>query len=149
MLSSCIFFLIGIGFTCTRNFRKTFQRLFGRKSRRFCDELEYFWSFKFSHISWNFSKSAWKWLPLFGKMMDICLLTQKNQTLEGIFGWNIALWQNIWVGIGQFLSNWTAARASLALCGAAESINSGRHILESRRADRCANDAFWLRSELP
>ena len=30
-----LFFLIGIGFTCKKNFRKTFQRLLGRKPRRF------------------------------------------------------------------------------------------------------------------
>ena len=30
-----LFFLIGIGFTCKKNFRKTSQRLLGRKPRRF------------------------------------------------------------------------------------------------------------------
>ena len=43
----------------------------------------------------------------------------------------------VWVRIGQFLSKWPAVRASLALCG-----RVNHHILESRCADRCANDAF-------
>ena len=36
-----LFFLIGIGFTCKKIFRKTFQRLLGRKPRRFCDQLTF------------------------------------------------------------------------------------------------------------
>ena len=36
-----IFFLIGIGFICKKNFRKTFQRLLERIPRRFCDQLTF------------------------------------------------------------------------------------------------------------
>ena len=71
-------------------------------------------------------------------MIDLCLLTQKNQTLQGVIGQNIALWQNLWVGVGRFERRSSARR----LRSAAGSINSGRHILESRCAERCANDAF-------
>ena len=33
-------FLIGIGFTCKKNSRKTFHRLLGRKPRHFCDQVK-------------------------------------------------------------------------------------------------------------
>ena len=74
-------------------------------------------------------------------MIDLCLLTQKNQALYGVIGRIIALWQNLWVGEGRFERRSSSTRASLALCGRFNQ-NSGRHILESRCAERCANDAF-------
>ena len=74
-------------------------------------------------------------------MIDLCLLTQKNQTLYGVIGRNIALWQNLWVAVGRFERRSSSARAR-HLRSAAGSINSGRHVLESRCAERCANDAF-------
>ena len=74
-------------------------------------------------------------------MIDLCLLTQKNQTLWGVIGRNIALWQNLWVEVGRFERRSSSARAR-RLRSAAGSINSGRHILESRCAERCAKDAF-------
>ena len=36
-----VFFLIGIGFICKKNFMKTFQRLLGRILRRFCNQLTF------------------------------------------------------------------------------------------------------------
>ena len=36
-----VFFLIGIGFTIKKNFRRTLHRLFGGKPRRFCDQLNF------------------------------------------------------------------------------------------------------------
>ena len=36
-----VFFLIGIGFICKKNFRKTFQRLLGRILRCFCEQLTF------------------------------------------------------------------------------------------------------------
>ena len=56
-------------------------------------------------------------------------------------GRNIALWQNLWVEVGRFERRSSSARAR-RLRSAAVSINSGRHILESRCAEGCANDAF-------
>ena len=141
MLSSC-FFLIGFRFIWKKNFRKTFQGLLGRIPRRVCDQLT-FSMIQVSHISWNFSKSARKVSHFFAKMIDLCLLTEKNQTLKGVIGRNIALWQNLWVGVGRFERRLSFARArARRLRSAADSINSGRHILESRCAEHCANDAF-------
>ena len=54
----------------------------------------------------------------------------EKPNIMGVIGRNIALWQNLWVGVGRFVRS------------AAGSINSGRHILESRCAERCANDEF-------
>ena len=45
---------------------------------------------------------------------------------------------NLWVGVGRFERRPRVRR----LRSAAGSFNSGRHILESRCAERCANDAF-------
>ena len=67
----------------------------------------------------------WSW-----KNMKVDVL---KSTIEN----GIALCQNLWVGVGQFERRSSSARASLALCG-----RFGRHILESRCAERCANDAF-------
>ena len=33
----------------------------------------------------------------------------EKPNITGGIGWNIALWQKVWVGIGQFLSKWTVA----------------------------------------
>ena len=120
--------------------QEDFQRLLGRIPRRVCDQLT-FSVIQVSHISWNFSKSARKVSIFFAKMIDLCLLTEKNQTLKGVIGRNIALWQNLWVGVGRFERRSSSARAR-RLRFAAGSINSGRHILESRCAEHCANDVF-------
>ena len=80
--------------------------------------------------------------PFFAKMKDKCLLTPKIQSLQGVFGRNIALWQQVLVGIGRFPSKWPPARASLALCGR---VNC--HILESRCGERCANNEFLTSSQ--
>ena len=34
------------------------------------------------------------------KMIDMSVLSQKNQTLQVLFGWNIELWQNLFVWVG-------------------------------------------------
>ena len=69
---------------------------------------------------------------------------EPRQSLEkSSIGRNIALWQNLWVGEGRFERRSSSARArARRLRSATGSINSGRHILESRCAERCANDAF-------
>ena len=65
----------------------------------------------------------------------------EKPNIIGVIGRNIALWQNLWVVVGQFERRSSSARAR-RLRSAAGSINSGRHILESRCAERCAKDAF-------
>ena len=67
----------------------------------------------------------------FAKMIDLCLLTQKNQTLWGVIGRNIALWQNLWVGVGRF-----ERRSSSALCGWFNQIRSPYSWITMRRALR-------------
>ena len=89
-----------------------------------------------SHISWNFSKSARKVSIFFAKMIDLCLLTEKNQTLKGVIGRNIALWQNLWVGVGRFERRSSSARASLALCGRFNQFRSLYSWITMRRALR-------------
>ena len=138
MLSSC-FFLVVIGFICKKNFRKTFQRLLGRIPRRISINI-------FNNSSFNTFPGFSQNLPenvsiFFAKMIDLCLLTQKNQTLYGVIGRNTALWQNLCAGLGRFDRRSSSAHAS-RLRSAAGSINSDRHILELRCAERCANDAF-------
>ena len=65
----------------------------------------------------------------------------EKPNIIGVIGQNIALWQNLWVGVGWFERRSSSARAR-HLRSAAGSIKSGRHILESRCAERCANNAF-------
>ena len=60
----------------------------------------------FNNSSFNTFPGIYQNLPenvsiFFAKMIDLRLLTQKNQTLYGIIGRNIALWQNLWVGVGR------------------------------------------------
>ena len=69
-------------------------------------------------------------------MIDLCLLTQKNQTLWGVIGRNIALWQNLWVGVGRFERRLSSARASLALCGRFNQFRSPYSWITMRRALR-------------
>ena len=69
-------------------------------------------------------------------MIDLCLLTQKNQTLWGVIGRNIALWQNLWVGVGRFERRSSSARASLALCGRFNQFRSPYSGITMRRALR-------------
>ena len=134
--SVAVFFLIGFRFIWKKNFRKTFQRLLGRISRRVCDQLS-FSMIQVSHISWNFSKSARKVSIFFAKMIDLCLLTEKNQTL------NWTKYCTVAKSVGRSRPIWTSVVVrARRLRSAAGSINSGRHILESRCAEHCANDAF-------
>ena len=58
------FFLIGIGFTCKKNFRKTFQKLLGRKPMRFCDQLTFSTIQVFAHFL-EFLKICPKMFPFF------------------------------------------------------------------------------------
>ena len=69
-------------------------------------------------------------------MIDLCLLTQKNQTLQGVIGRNIALWQNLWVRVGRFERRSSSARASLALCGRFNQFRSPYSWITMRRALR-------------
>ena len=69
-------------------------------------------------------------------MIDLCLLTQKNQTLKGVIGRNIALWQNLWVGVGRFERRSSSTRASLALCGRFNQFRSPYSWITMRRALR-------------
>ena len=130
MLSSC-FFLIGIGFICKKNFRKTFQRLLGKVPRRFCDQL----TFSIIQVLTHFLE----FLKICPKMFPFFSLKWKNQTIGGNWtkyctvaksvGWAWPIWPSVVICAYYFRS-------------AAGSINSGRHILESRCAERCANKAF-------
>ena len=131
---SCFFF-IDFRFIWKKNFRKTFQRLLGRIPRRVCDQLT-FSMIQVSHIFWNFSKSARKVSLFSAKMIDLCLLTEENQTLKGVIGRNIALWQNLWVGVGRFERRSSSARASLALCGRFNQFRSPYSWITMRRALR-------------
>ena len=77
-----VFFLIGIGFICKKNFRKTFQRLLGRIPKCFCDQLTFSITQVLTHfpgISQNLRENV---SIFFAKFIDLCLLTQKNQTLR-------------------------------------------------------------------
>ena len=68
-------FLIGIGFTCKKNFRRTFQRLLGRKPRRFCDQLTLSIIQVLAHfpgISQNLPENV---SIFFAKMIDLSPLT--------------------------------------------------------------------------
>ena len=59
-----LFFLIGIDVICKKNFRKTFQRLLGRKPRRFCDQLTFSIIQVFAHFL-EFLKIRQKMFPFF------------------------------------------------------------------------------------
>ena len=129
MLSSC-FFLIGIGFICTKNFRKTFQRLLGRKPRRFCDHT-------FSGTSQNLSKNV---SICFAKMIDIMSADSEKPNTTGVFGRNIAMWQKKYgSGKANFCRtefNRTAAHTSLALCGRVNQFRSPYSGITMRRSLR-------------
>ena len=80
MLSSC-YFLIGIGFICKKIFRKNIPDTA-------CKNTEVFsWSINiFNNSSFNTFPGISQNMPenvsiFFAKMIDLCLLTQKNQTL--------------------------------------------------------------------
>ena len=78
-----LFFLIGNGFTCTKNFRKTFQRLLGRKPRRFCDQLTFLIIQVFAHFL-EFLKICPKMFPLFfAKMINLCLADSEKPKIIG------------------------------------------------------------------
>ena len=53
-----------------------------------------------------------------------------------IIGRNIALWQNLWVGVGRFDRRSSSARASLALCGRFNQFRSSYSWITMRRALR-------------
>ena len=59
-----VFFLIGIGFICKKNFRKTFQRLLGRIPRCFCDQLTFSITQVLTHFL-EFLKICAKMFPFF------------------------------------------------------------------------------------
>ena len=100
------------------------------------------WSIRiFDHSSFThfleFLKIYPKMFPFFfAQIIDIYLLILKNQTLQVVFGWNIALWQKLWVGKGQFLSKWTATRVSLVLCGRVDLFRSPYSSITIRRSLR-------------
>ena len=102
----------------------------------------FLWSINiFNNSSFNTFPGISQNLPenvsiFFAKMIDLCLLTQKNQTLEGVIGRNIALWQNLWVGVGRFERRSSSARASLALSGRFNQFRSPYSWITMRRALR-------------
>ena len=59
-----VFFLIGIGFICKKNFRKIFQRLLGRIPRCFCDQLTFSIIQVWTHFL-EFLKICRKMFPFF------------------------------------------------------------------------------------
>ena len=69
-------------------------------------------------------------------MIDLSLLTQKNQTLQRVIGWNIAGWQILWVRAGRFERAPSSARGSLALCGRFDQFRSPYFASTMRRALR-------------
>ena len=95
----------------------------------------------------EFLKICPKMFPIFAKTIDLCLLTQKNQTLQGVIGRDIALWQNLWVGVGQFERRSSSARVACAL-RPVKSIPVA--IFLNHDAQSAAQTTrFRLRSELP
>ena len=131
-----VFFSLVLG----SSVRKTLGRL-----SRDCLE-EYRGAFVINYITFSmvqvlthfleFLKICPKMFPFFAKMIDLCLLTQKNQTLWGVIGRNIALWQNLWVGVGRFERRSSSARASPVLCGRFQSTPVAYSWIAMRRALR-------------
>ena len=60
----------------------------------------------------------------------------EKPNIIGVIGWNIALWQNLWVGVGRFQRPSSSARALLALCGRFNQFRSPYSWITMRRALR-------------
>ena len=137
MLSSC-FFLIGIGFICKKNFRKTFQRLLGRIPRRFCDQLT------FSII--QFLTHFLEFLKICPKMFPYFSLNDRPMSADSekpnIIGGNWTKYCTVAKSVGRGRPIWTSVVVRAHVSCAQRPVQSGDHILESRCAERCANDAF-------
>ena len=72
----------------------------------------------------------------------------EKTNIIGVIGRNIALWQNLWVGVGRFEHRSSSARASLALRRPVQSIPVA--IFLNHDAQSAAQTTrFQLRSELP
>ena len=79
ILRSCIF-VIGIRLTRKKNFKRTFQRLFGRKPKRFCDQLKFLKVQIFSQfLEFELLKICPKCFNFSGKMIGIRLRSQKTK----------------------------------------------------------------------
>ena len=118
MLSSC-FFLIGIGFICKKNFRKTFQRLLGRIPRRFCDQLTLSIIQVLTHFL-EFLKICPKMFPFFfAKMTDLYISADSEK--PKVIGGNWTKYCTVAKSVGRGRPIWTSvvvrARASLVFCG--------------------------------
>ena len=135
MLSSC-FFLIGIGFICKKNFRKTFQRLIGRISRCFCDQLTFSITQVLTHFL-EFLKSARKCFHFF-RWNDRPMSADSEK--PNIIGGNWTKYCTVAKSVGRGRPIWTPvvvrARASLALCGRFNQFQSPYSWITMRRALR-------------
>ena len=102
----------------------------------------FLWSINiFNNSSFNTFPGISQNLPenvsiFFAKMIDLCLLTQKMKHYRGVIGRNIALWQNLWVGVGLFERRSSSARAPLALCSRFNQFRSPYSWITMRRALR-------------
>ena len=149
-------FLIGIGFTCKKNSRKTFQRLLGRKPRHFCDQVKCSIYPSFSHISWV--KICPKMFPFLSKMIHMSADSETPHIVGGIWmKYCTALWQNyLWVGRSSVNASACAACALQPILSIPVAI-----FLTSPCAECYTNDAtftsfratltlryyFWLKSK--
>ena len=142
-----VFFLLALDSPVRKTSGRLFQRPFGRKLIRFCNQLEFSPSFKF-HTFPGISQNLPENVSFFSEIIDLCLLTQKNQTLQGVFGWTIALWQKVWARDRPIsVEVYGSARNACAL-------RPGRSIPVAIFLNHDAQIAaqttrFWLRSELP
>ena len=147
MLCRC-FFLIGIGFTCKKNFRKTFQRLLGRKPRRFCDQLTFSIIQVIAHFL-EFFKICPKMFPFFFHQNDRPMSADSEK--PNIIGGNWMKYCTAAKSMGRSRPIWTSvvvcARVSCAL-RPVQSIPVA--IFLNHDAQSAAQTTrFWLRSELP
>ena len=133
MLSSCFFSLV-FG-SSERKLQEDFPETAGKNTEACLWSINIFNDSSFTHFL-EFLKICPKSFHFFAKMIDLCLLTEKNQTLKGVIGRNIALWQNLWVGVGRFERPSSSARASLALCGRFYQFRSPYSWITMRRALR-------------
>ena len=60
----------------------------------------------------------------------------EKPNIIGVIGRNIALWQNLWVGVGRFERRSSSTRASLALCGRFDQFRSPYSWITMRKALR-------------
>ena len=145
MLSICFFVLVLVSLV-TKSSRRLSRDSSVEKPRRLCDQLKLSIAQIFTHFL-EFLKNCPKMFPFLCKMIGICLRIQKNKILGGgVFGRNIALWQNLLVRIGQFVQN-CRARVACALQPICSIL--GAIFVTSRCVDCCANEEFLTFSELP